>query len=233
MNIDFPDRRTMLQYVHRTIVVDVSRIARGLMVLGDVFPDAPEGMYDELSGNCISRFGIPNYYLVDRKRVWLDSEKACLQAKGVVFSPLNKPLFNIPRAGAVKMTSDLPTRHRARRAAVALYGDVLLREAPHSSIGYNVPQFDNDVIYLDDIRDSAHLSSLLNRVEDSVLNTLIRTLDDYQWHDKVFLEKNSNFVVEVGVDIRIKKYYEELFDRQEEEEDRRLEYGDLWNVQNT
>lgn len=228
MNVDFASRGAMMAYSHCRKIVDVDRYARRLLMLGDVFPPDPDGIYLDSDGTCISDFGRSSFYLSKGRRKEITSFEELDKAVGTIYDHRGHPIITIRRPGTLQVSHERHPILRARNAASALVGDILRREFGHMTVADNIPDWDDSVIYLDAIRESQRRRSIVDRLEDDIMVEVVRELEEFSWFEMIFEKSRSCYLVDVRLDIRIKEYYENFFKRQDEEEDLRREHGDAY-----
>lgn len=228
MNVDFATRGAMMAYSHGRKIVDVDRYARRLLMLGDVFPPDPDGIYLDSDGTCISDFGRCSFYTSKGHRKEIASFEDFDKAVGTIYDHRGNPIVTIRRPGTLQVSSERHPIFRAKNAAAALVGDILRREFGHLTVADNIPDWDNEVIYLDAISESRRRRDIINRLEDDIIVEVVRELEEFSWFEMIFEKSRACHLVDIRLDVRIKEYYENFFNRQEEEEDLRREHGDAY-----
>lgn len=210
---DFKSRAEMLSYVENRVLVDVDKYARLLMRVGNIFKSAPDGIYNENTGQCLVDFA-KGYYYIDpnKKRVRIFDLIGFENCDGDIYDHNGFLVVKKINLKRIPVCDDRPLFFKARYASAALVSKIMREYHSYFSESQSIPSF-YDCVYSDLINDVNELHSKLIRIEDVITGDFDEVISQCAWKEIYFHNKNGQFIMDVLLDIRIKDFYDRKFDK--------------------
>lgn len=222
MGPDFQSRADVYAFTERRVVVDVPRFARYFLNMGNVFRECTPGIYDERTGDLLVNYVKGGYFLENGKKVYIHSWSDFEEARSDVFNHLGRCTITHKNLKRIPVSEKAPVNKLAIQAASAVFGKLLHQNFEYTQIGRNIVDL-NDVVYMDSIENNDRRWQLLRNMEEEMIIDIDQYLRECKWKELLFHKKNDTYMIDVMLDIRLKDYYERLFDRLEREADERRE----------
>lgn len=214
--MDFKSRVELLAYVERRVIVDVDRYARFFLNMGDVFHPDPYGVYNLVTGDCIADFGKSPYTLYNGQKKILSTWDDYDDAKGNIYTHDGYLTLSARNIKRTQVTDNRPILFKAKEAAISYFCEVLEERHDYVNTPRNIKQLDQ-VAYRSDIENSTRMYGELMRLESLIASDITNNFENDTWRELYLASRNGTFMVDVGLDVRIKDYYLRRFDRIDQE----------------
>lgn len=222
MDVDFKSRAEMYGYIERRVMVDTTKYAKYFLNMGNIFRESAPGVYDANTGEQLIDFFQGGHYMENGKRVRITCWKDFEEATGDIFNHNNMLTVRHRNIKRITVTERAPVFHKAVEAAAATYGELLKANFRFATVGRNIRDL-RDIVYMDDIEETDRRLRILQDVENEIVHDIDADLKDIGWKELHLTKKTGAYMVDVLIDVRLKEYYENKFDKMEREDDERRE----------
>ena len=203
----------LYDYVHSTVHLDVSRFRPRILELGDIYRANLMALYCARTGKWLTWLDGTSYW-VDRrgKRVPVMSVRDVEMAGNDIHHSHGGLVIPYNQIQRMQFTSTQPVSAKAQRLVQALAIDGLQNELDHVTVSRSLSSVQDLVDY--QILDRIHgAERVMLQVKNAVVIDSIRRIEkitDYEWRS-VHIQmdhRRGELMLEVGMDIRIREYYE-------------------------
>ncbi len=222
MDVDFNSRAEMYAYTERRVVVDTDKYAKYFLNMGDIFRESAPGVYNANTGEQLVDFIQGGHFMENGKRVRITCWKDFEEANGDIFNHNNMLTVRHRNIKRITVTERAPLFHKAVEAAAATFGDLLKANFRYAIVGRNIRDL-RDIVYMDDIEESDRRLRIMQAVENDMVADMANDFKDIGWKELLLSRKTGTYMVDVLMDVRLKEYYENKFDRMDREDDERRE----------
>lgn len=189
--------------------------------MGEVFTRDAFGVYHSITGELLVDFGMAPYTYIngDTEKLVLTDMNDFDRATSDIYDYRGVITLSRRDLKRTPIAEEPPLMCKARKAAAAFFASVLRDTMGYAKMSRNIPRID-DTIDMEYILSSDRLKERLKELELDIIADINRLFNGDSFKDLYMHFKSGIYIVDVGVDIRIRDYYLRLFDEQDRENDR-------------
>lgn len=213
----------LYEYVHSVIPLQLARYRPRLLELGDIYRCDAMALYCGRTGKMLGRLD-GSLYCEDRfgNRRRIMSIRDIERAFGDIYTQYGKVLIPFHRIQDWSFSTTSTLSHKAQQLVWALALDGLKNELEYFTVSNSIKTM-HDLIDAQYILERPDVERAMLSVRNAIIVEIVRSLETIEDHDwrSVHMQMDHRLhvpVLEVGMDIRIREYYERRIRQAAEQE---------------